>query len=83
MYKYKLIASDLDGTLLNEQSRISRENLDAITALTEKGVYFVPSTGRTYTEIPEQITEHPSIRYFIYSNGSVIYDYLHPERFGT
>jgi len=74
VYKYKIVASDLDGTLLNERSEISPENLKAIDALAEKGIQFVPATGRTYSEIPKAITDHPGIRYFIYANGAVVYD---------
>ena len=66
---YKILCSDLDGTLLNSDSEISAENLAAIQAVAEKGVFFVPSTGRTFAELPQQLREHPSIRYIIYSNG--------------
>ena len=55
MKTYKIIASDLDGTLLNSSSEISKENIDAINNLNEKGVAFVPCTGRTYSEIPDKI----------------------------
>ena len=74
MEKYRIIASDLDGTLLNNVGKISSENIDSITAFCNKGVAFVPSTGRTYSEIPEIIKNIPGIRYFIYSNGAVVYD---------
>ena len=53
MYKYKLIATDLDGTLLNHESKLSKENIEAIRALAEKGVCLSVATGRTYSEIPE------------------------------
>ena len=44
MYKYKIVASDLDGTLLDNNSMLSEENKNAIAALDEKGIFFVPST---------------------------------------
>lgn len=74
MPKYKLIASDLDGTLLKNDMTISRENLLAIEELSKKGVHFVLSTGRTLSEIPQKLREIPNIRYIIHSNGAVIYD---------
>lgn len=37
------------------------------------GVWFVPATGRTFSEIPE-ISDIKTIRYFILSNGAVILD---------
>lgn len=74
MSYYKIIASDLDGTLLNNRSDISQENLDAISALAERGAYFVPCSGRTLAEIPEKIRNNPAIRYVIHSNGAVVLD---------
>lgn len=44
----KLIASDLDGTLLNEKGEISTENIAAINKAEEKGLAFVVVTGRSY-----------------------------------
>lgn len=70
---YKLIACDLDGTLLDDNLQISDVNKAAIKELSKKGVYFVPATGRALSEIPE-IIENPYIRYIIYSNGAVVYD---------
>ena len=50
MEKYKIIANDLDGTLLNNNGEISKENIDAINTFYQKGVAFVPCTGRTYSK---------------------------------
>lgn len=72
--KCKLIASDLDGTLLDSKGKLSSENSKAITELANMGVIFVPTTGRAFYEMPECIRNHPDIRYFISSNGAVIYD---------
>ncbi len=80
MTSYKIIASDLDGTLLNNRSQVSQENLDAITKLAEQGIHFVPCSGRTFSEIPVQIREHPSIRYVIHSNGAAVLDKVTGQR---
>lgn len=74
MKNYKIVASDLDGTLLNSKSEVSIENLEAINKLIEKGVWFVPSTGRTLSEIPKEILNIQSIRYILHSNGAVVFD---------
>lgn len=74
MSNYRILASDLDGTLLNSYGLISKENDSAIRALSEKGVCFVPSSGRTLCEIPKEIREHPCVRYIIHSDGAVVYD---------
>ena len=72
MRKYKLVACDLDGTLLNSHSEVSSANLSAIKALAEKGVCFVPTTGRIFREIGLEIRENPYIEYVIYSSGAGI-----------
>ncbi len=71
---YKLIACDLDGTLLQDDMTLSEENVAAIKTLTESGIVFAPCTGRTYGEIPEAVRENGCIRYFIYSDGAAILD---------
>ena len=71
---YKLIAVDIDGTLLNDRSQLSPENSAAIERLSKAGISVVPVTGRTYYEIPEAVRNCKYIRYFVYSNGSGIYD---------
>ena len=80
MSKYRVVASDLDGTLLNNLSKVSHENLKAIQTLHELGVYFVPSTGRTFSEIPTPIKNNDTIRYYIHSNGAVVFDKLEGKR---
>ncbi len=73
---YKIIASDLDGTLLNNKVTVSDENVKAIAKLKELGVEFVPASGRTISEIIPDVYNLPGVRYFIYSNGAGIYDKL-------
>ncbi len=74
MLNYKIIASDLDGTLLKDDKTISRENLDAIKKFTEMGGIFVPTTGRSVGELPDALINNPHIRYIICSDGTGIYD---------
>lgn len=74
MNPIKIIATDLDGTLLDADMKVSRENAEAIHRLTARGIAVVPCTGRTYFDVPEAARNHPDIRYVAYSNGSVIYD---------
>ena len=45
--KYKLIATDLDGTLLNDELEVSERNLLAIERFREAGGIFTIATGRT------------------------------------
>lgn len=71
---YRLVASDLDGTLLRNDQTLSPENSEAITQMHAAGVQFAISTGRTYGEIPEVLRQHPGIRWYICSDGGLIYD---------
>ena len=71
---YKIIASDLDKTLLNDNCQVSPENWAAIEQLQKLGVNFVPASGRSFEEMPIELRESPAIRYYISSNGSVVYD---------
>lgn len=46
----KVIASDLDGTLLNEEHQISKRTIRAVKRAQEAGIRFVVATGRGYEE---------------------------------
>ena len=74
MGTYKIIASDLDGTLLNKAGDISPENLAAIRDMAQRDIWFVPASGRGLSEMPEQIKACGDIRYVMYSNGAAVLD---------
>ena len=74
MKHIKLVASDLDGTLLNKNKEITPRLFDALEKLDELGIYFVPSTGRPFGTVPKAIKELPFLKYVITSNGAAIYD---------
>ena len=71
---YKIVASDLDGTLLDKNQTVSRENLRAIAEMRRRGIEFVPTTGRSLGEMPFELLESDDIRYIITSDGSAIWD---------
>lgn len=52
---YKIIASDMDETLLNDQHAICQRNIDLIQKAKEKGVKFVPATGRGFMSIQHDL----------------------------
>lgn len=58
----KMIAVDLDGTLLNSESKISKENIDAIKKAREHGIEVVVATGRAsfdvQTILSRQVLKH-------------------------
>lgn len=53
--KYKLIASDMDETLLNDHHQICQRNIDLIKKTKNLGVKFVPATGRGYMSIQNDL----------------------------
>jgi len=43
---YKLIAADIDGTLLNDMGQLTEGNIEAVRKAVDKGVIFTIATGR-------------------------------------
>ena len=74
MKNIKLVASDLDGTLLNKNKEITPRLFEALEKLDKLGIYFVPSTGRPFGTVPQAIKDLPFLKYVITSNGATIYD---------
>lgn len=72
--KVDLIAIDMDGTLLNNEGKISAKNLECINRLLKKNIIIVPATGRAFKAIPEEIRENNKIKYAISSNGALVTD---------
>lgn len=66
----KLIASDMDGTLLNDEHMISDENLKAIRKAQEMGRHFTIVTGRDYGAVKSYLEECDLRCECILSNGA-------------
>ena len=77
---YKIIASDLDGTLLYDVVSVSEENYKAIAEYNKMGGQLVPASGRCFYEMPKALIDCPDVRYYISSNGAVITDTKTGER---
>lgn len=71
--KFKVIAFDLDGTLLNKESDLSSYTKQVLALLYEKGVTLVVASGRSFQSLPEVIFELPYFSYAITNNGAEIY----------
>ncbi len=69
----KLIASDMDGTLLNEKSEVPPETYELIVALREKGVHFAASSGRRYDRLCTFFEPVVDKMDFVASNGAQVY----------
>ncbi|SFD37415.1 hypothetical protein SAMN05428981_101111 [Bacillus sp. OV194] len=70
----KLIALDMDGTLLNEQLEISEGNRQAIREAQAKGVHVVLSTGRSLLTCRDYAKSLELNSYLVTVNGSEVWD---------
>lgn len=66
----KLIASDLDGTLLNSNHEIDKESIEAIKKAENAGIIFAISTGREYESVRGLLEDNNLKVQCILSNGA-------------
>lgn len=74
MRKIRIIALDLDGTLLNSNKELTPGNFAALQKAADAGIEIVPTTGRFYGGMPEVIRKMPFVHYVITINGAAVYD---------
>lgn len=70
--KYKMIAIDMDGTLLNDKKEVSKENKIAIKKASELGVKIVVCTGRIFTSARFYASLIGTAAPIVASNGAYI-----------
>lgn len=70
----KLIASDMDGTLLNDHIDVSLSNAQAIKRAQENGIHFVIATGRDYPLASHPLKGHAIECPIITLNGAQMFD---------
>ena len=70
--RYRLIAIDLDGTLLCPQGLASAENRAAMHAAHERGVHVLPCTGRGWREARRAIQGLPDAELGIFNTGALV-----------
>lgn len=71
---YKLIAMDIDGTLLNSYGEVSLKNKEAIELALKKNIEVVLTSGRMPKAILPIANEIKADKYIISGNGAAIYD---------
>lgn len=71
--KIRLVASDLDGTLLDSEKRLPEGFLPLLEQLLARGVCFVAASGRQYFNMLEYFKTLGERIYFIAENGGVVY----------
>lgn len=70
----RLVACDLDGTLLDEQHEIPKENAEAIKRLQRAGIAFITATGRTYDSVVPLLDPYGIQCEHLLVNGAVMKD---------
>ncbi|THE14286.1 Cof-type HAD-IIB family hydrolase [Enterococcus hirae] len=70
----KLIASDMDGTLLDAHMSISSQNKEAIQLAEDMGIEFMVATGRNYQEARAALDEAAIDCAMITLNGAQVFD---------
>lgn len=68
----RMIAIDLDGTLLNSQSQISEIDLSALEAASARGIEVVPITGRNYYAALSLVQTLPFNLTLVATNGAIV-----------
>ncbi len=74
MHDYRLLALDMDGTLLNSKKQVSPATAQALRGLTKAGGFATVATGRGYREIVPLLHDLAPVRYAVLGNGSVVMD---------
>ena len=67
-----MIAMDVDGTLLDRESRVPAENLAAVSEAAARGIEIVLVTGRRYAFVQSIAEQLPCDLHLIVSNGALI-----------
>lgn len=85
--EYRLIALDMDGTVLNDAKQIDEATRNAIHQALRKGIEVVFCTGRSLSEMQETLQEFPDMHYLCGESGAFVYaisekKILHQDRIG-
>ncbi len=70
----QLIASDMDGTLLNSEKKVTPRTYQTLLTAQKAGVEVVPVTGRNINTVDRFLNQIPFVRYISMCNGAILYD---------
>ena len=68
--KVRMIAFDLDGTLLTTDKRLTDETRRTLEQAAKRGILLVPATGRPLTGMPAEVLGIAGVRYAVTANGA-------------
>lgn len=73
MAAIKLIATDMDGTFLDEKGNYDRQRFrNLLTRLQQKGIHFVVASGRSYLALEKLMFDFREEVIFVAENGSLV-----------
>lgn len=75
MAGYKLIALDMDGTLLRSDKSLDPETVRDIGEAAARGIEVVYGSGRAMIELLSYVRQIPSMRYAVCLSGALVYDF--------
>ncbi|ORX84367.1 hypothetical protein BCR32DRAFT_325944 [Anaeromyces robustus] len=75
MTKYRIVALDMDGTLLTSKKIVHPDTLHDINEATEKGIHVVYCSGRAPIEMKDYTDNISAMRYGICMSGALVYDF--------
>lgn len=70
----KLIAFDMDGTVLDDHKKILPETKEMLEKAARQGIVLLPATGRPFCGLSEEIHQLEGVRYVMTCNGAGIYE---------
>ena len=70
----KVIASDMDGTLLNDAHEMAPQTVEAVRRACEQGIRFIITTARNLTQAMEQLGGHDLTCDYILASGAEVRD---------
>ncbi|MFS0782780.1 Cof-type HAD-IIB family hydrolase [Bacillus sp. 1P06AnD] len=68
----KLIATDMDGTFLNDENQFPEDFSSVFNRLQDKGIIFGAASGRQYYNLARRFDEYADDMLFIAENGSIV-----------
>ena len=74
MKMIRLIAFDLDDTLLTSDKLVTDHTKAVLQEAADRGIILMPATGRPFYAVPEPVKGLPMVRYLLTSNGAAIWD---------
>lgn len=69
---FKLVAIDLDGTLLTEEKKIPSKNADVLKILSDRGIEIVIATGRRYWSARHFVSQIGMELMVVANNGTIL-----------